>query len=70
MLNGQEIGGGSVRIHNADTQRYVLEQILGEDSSELSHLLKVNCKYIINGTSITSRYTNLQNRIIIDTFIF
>lgn len=28
MLNGAENGGGSIRIHDADTQRYVFENIL------------------------------------------
>ena len=28
------------RIHNGDEQRYVLEEVLGEDSSELAHLLQ------------------------------
>ncbi|OWF42536.1 aspartate--tRNA ligase, mitochondrial-like isoform X2 [Mizuhopecten yessoensis] len=39
VLNGNEIGGGSVRIHNAKLQKYVLSEILKEDTSELSHLL-------------------------------
>jgi aspartyl-tRNA synthetase len=30
----------AVRIHSGEEQRYVLEQILGEDSSELAHLLE------------------------------
>ncbi|GAB1607800.1 aspartate--tRNA ligase, mitochondrial-like [Argonauta hians] len=39
VLNGHEVGGGSIRIHTAQQQQYVLEQILKEDSSQLQHLL-------------------------------
>lgn len=39
VVDGQEVGGGSVRIHSANDQRYILETILGEDTKELSHLL-------------------------------
>ena len=39
VLDGQEVGGGSVRIHNMEDQRFVLEEVLQEDSSELHHLL-------------------------------
>ncbi|XP_066537614.1 aspartate--tRNA ligase, mitochondrial isoform X2 [Hoplias malabaricus] len=40
VLNGCEIGGGSIRIHNSAQQLYVLENILKEDPSLLSHLLE------------------------------
>ncbi|TDH06336.1 hypothetical protein EPR50_G00130910 [Perca flavescens] len=40
VLNGCEIGGGSIRIHKASEQLHVLEGILKEDPSLLSHLLE------------------------------
>ncbi|XP_034039192.1 aspartate--tRNA ligase, mitochondrial [Thalassophryne amazonica] len=40
VLNGCEIGGGSIRIHKASEQLYVLKNILKEDPSLLSHLLE------------------------------
>uniref|UniRef100_A0A667Y9M8 Aspartyl-tRNA synthetase 2, mitochondrial n=1 Tax=Myripristis murdjan TaxID=586833 RepID=A0A667Y9M8_9TELE len=40
VLNGCEIGGGSIRIHKASEQLHVLVNILQEDASLLSHLLE------------------------------
>ncbi|KAK5918853.1 hypothetical protein CgunFtcFv8_022798 [Champsocephalus gunnari] len=40
VLNGCEIGGGSIRIHKASEQLHVLQRILQEDPSLLSHLLE------------------------------
>ncbi|XP_030607208.1 aspartate--tRNA ligase, mitochondrial [Archocentrus centrarchus] len=40
VLNGCEIGGGSVRIHKASEQLHVLKNILKEDPRLLSHLLE------------------------------
>uniref|UniRef100_G1PHD6 Aspartate--tRNA ligase, mitochondrial n=1 Tax=Myotis lucifugus TaxID=59463 RepID=G1PHD6_MYOLU len=40
VLNGSEVGGGSIRIHDAQLQRYILETLLKEDVKLLSHLLQ------------------------------
>uniref|UniRef100_A0A6I8P0W1 Aspartyl-tRNA synthetase 2, mitochondrial n=1 Tax=Ornithorhynchus anatinus TaxID=9258 RepID=A0A6I8P0W1_ORNAN len=40
VLNGSEVGGGSIRIHSAEQQHYILETVLKEDVKLLSHLLE------------------------------
>ncbi|ESO93957.1 hypothetical protein LOTGIDRAFT_177302 [Lottia gigantea] len=40
VVNGVEIGGGSMRIHNSELQKFVLDEILKEDSTEFQHLLE------------------------------
>ncbi|KAI6659315.1 Aspartyl-tRNA synthetase [Oopsacas minuta] len=39
VLNGVEVGGGSIRVHQAALQKHIIENILKEDSSHLQHLI-------------------------------
>jgi len=39
VLNGNEVGGGSIRVHDSDLQRRILQDLLRVDCDQLEHLL-------------------------------
>ncbi|XP_055682041.1 aspartate--tRNA ligase, mitochondrial isoform X1 [Lutzomyia longipalpis] len=39
VINGKEVGGGSIRIHDGDLQKFVLQTILDIDHKHLKHLI-------------------------------
>lgn len=40
VLNGNEVGGGSIRIHDANLQTKVIESILNIPIENISHLVE------------------------------
>jgi len=40
VLNGNEVGGGSIRIHEGEFQRRILKEFLKEETDQMEHLLK------------------------------
>ncbi|KAF8567497.1 hypothetical protein P879_01152, partial [Paragonimus westermani] len=39
VCNGQEVGGGSIRIHDASLQEYILSDVLKEDTKTMSYFM-------------------------------
>ena len=40
VLNGVELGGGSIRNHDPEVQRHIIEDVLGKSADDFAHMIE------------------------------
>ena len=61
MVNGNEVGGGSIRIHNPEDQKYVLQDVLKVGIMSYLQVRGQHYDLVVNGNEVSGGSICIHN---------